>query len=248
MRTLASALTTVLFTGLSWAAPAPAQAQWDPPQRGGYSVQGPAFDNGYREGLAEGARDARDGRAGNARRDDVYRDGDRGYDRRYGNRGQYKQAFRDGFERGYNEGYAQYNRSGRAIPRDRGYGYPDSARYPDYGRYPDARRYPDSRYPNGAGYPSYPRTGGVYGNYSPASDKGLSDGYDKGLDDGRDGDRFAPERQKWYREGDRGYKGSYGSRDRYKMEYRDAFREGYERGYRDSRGGARNQNSSWWPF
>ena len=173
MRTLSYALATLLVTGLSWAAPAGAQAQWGQPPRGGYGVQGSAYDNGYREGLAEGARDARDGRTANARRNDVYRDGDRGYDNRYGNRGQYKQAFRDGFERGYSESYSQYSRSGRAIPRDRGYGYPypDSARYPDGGRYPDNGRYPSARYPNSGRYPAgY----GGYGNYySPASEKGL---------------------------------------------------------------------------
>jgi hypothetical protein len=250
MRPVSYALTALLVTGLSWAAPADAQAQFGQRQRGGYSVQGSAYDNGYREGLAEGARDARDGRGGNARRHDVYRDGDRGYDGRYGNRGQYKQAFRDGFERGYSEGYSQYSRSGRAVPRDRGYGYPGAGRYPDQGRYPDNGRYPDSRYPNIGRYPTYPgdRGGyGGYGSYSPASDKGFSEGYEKGLDDGNDGDRFAPEQHKWYREGDRGYKGSYGSRDRYKIEYREAFRQGYDQGYRDSRGGGRTQNRRW-PF
>jgi hypothetical protein len=242
MRTASYALTALLVTGLSWAAPGKAQAQWGQRQQGGYSVQGSAYDNGYREGLVEGARDARDGRAGNARRHDVYRDGERGYDRRYGNRGQYKQAFRDGFERGYSESYSGYSRSGRAVPRDRGYGYP--------GRYPDAGRYPDSRYPSSGRYPTYPgdRGGyGAYGGYSPASEKGFSEGYDKGLDDGDDGDRFAPEQHKWYREGDRGYKGSYGSRDRYKIEYRQAFRQGYDQGYRDSRGGRLTQNRRW-PF
>ena len=240
MRTVSSTLTALLVTGLSWAAPADAQAQWDQRQRGGYSVQGSAYENGYREGLAEGARDARDGRAGNARRHDVYRDGERGYDRRYGNRGQYKQAFRDGFERGYSESYSQYSRSGRVVPRERGYGYPDVSRYPDY------RRYPESRYPNSGRLPSYPGDRGGYGRYSPASEKGLAEGYEKGLDDGNDGDRFAPEQHKWYREGDRGYKGSYGSRDRYKIDYREGFRLGYEQGYRDSRVG-RTQNSRW-PF
>ena len=247
MRTRSYALTALLVTGLSWAASGDAQAQWGQRERGGYSVQGSAYDNGYREGLAEGARDARDGRAGNARRHDVYRDGDRGYDRRYGNRGQYKQAFRDGFERGYSDSYSRYGRNGRAVPRDRGYGYPDARRYPDVGRYPDNRRYPDSRYPGTGRYPSYPGNRGGYGSYSPASEKGFSEGYEKGLDDGDDGDRFAPEQHKWYREGDRGYKGSYGSRDRYKIEYREAFRQGYDQGYRDSRGGRRTHNSRW-PF
>ena len=128
MRTASYALTALLVTGLSWAAPGKAQAQWGQRQQGGYSVQGSAYDNGYREGLVEGARDARDGRAGNARRHDVYRDGERGYDRRYGNRGQYKQAFRDGFERGYSESYSGYSRSGRAVPR---FALPEQRTIPD---------------------------------------------------------------------------------------------------------------------
>ena len=132
------------------------------------------------------------------------------------------------------------SRSGRVVPRERGYGYPDVSRYPDY------RRYPESRYPNSGRLPSYPGDRGGYGRYSPASEKGLAEGYEKGLDDGNDGDRFAPEQHKWYREGDRGYKGSYGSRDRYKIDYREGFRLGYEQGYRDSRVG-RTQNSRW-PF
>jgi hypothetical protein len=239
MRRVSYALATLLVTGLSWAAPANAQPGWGQ-SRGGYSVQGSAYDNGYRAGLTEGERDARDNRGLDPRRHDSYKDGDRGYDSRYGNRGQYKQAFRDGYERGYSEGYSRYSRSGGVYPRDRGYGYPD-------------QRYPDSRYPSNGRYPSYPsdRGGyggyGGYGNYSPAYDKGLSDGYEKGRDDGRDGDRFDPERQKWYREGDRGYKDSYGSHDRYKMEYRDAFRQGYDRGYREARGGYRDSNRRW-PF
>jgi hypothetical protein len=239
MGRLSYALATVLVAGLSW--PATAGAQWRPPQQGGYyDGQGVAYDNGYRSGLEQGARDVGDGRAFDLRRHDQYRDGDRGYDRRYGNRGQYKQAFRDGFERGYREGYSRYGRQGRAVPRDRGYG---AYGYPGQGRYPNAGRYPT--YPRDRG--GYGSARGGYGYYSPASDKGFSDGYEKGLDDGRDRDRFQPERHKWYREGDRGYKSSFGSRDRYKVEYRDAFRQGYEQGYRDSRTGYRGQARAW-PF
>jgi hypothetical protein len=217
--------------------PAPADAQPGWRQTAAY---GPAYDNGYRAGLDVGARDARDGRAFDVRRHDEYRDGDRGYDRSYGNRGQYKQDFRAGFDRGYSDGYSRYGRGGRAIPRDRGYGYPGASRYPDYGRYPDNGRYPDR-------YPPYPSTSGGYGYYSAAYDRGFSEGYEKGRDDGRDGRQFEVERHKCYREGDRGYRREYGSRDRYKVEYRDAFRQGYERGYREARGGYRT-SGGWWPF
>jgi hypothetical protein len=230
MKMLSCAFAALLVMALS---PAPASAQPGWRQSPAYA-QGPAYDNGYRAGFDIGARDARDGRPFDVRRHDVYRDGDRGYDRRYGNRGQYKQVFRAGFDRGYSDGYARYGRGGRAIPRDRGYGYPGSSRYPDDGRYPDR-------------YPSYPgRRGGGYGYYSPAYDRGFSEGYDKGRDDGRDGRQFEVERHKWYRQGDHGYKGEHGSRDRYKAEYRDAFRQGYERGYREVRDEYRSDRR--WPF
>src|SRR5215218_1104288 len=60
MRTLPYALATLLVAGLGWTAPADAQPRWG--QRGAYGVQDSAYENGYRDGLAEGARDARDGR------------------------------------------------------------------------------------------------------------------------------------------------------------------------------------------
>jgi hypothetical protein len=247
MKRLSYVLAALLVAALALISPASAAAGAAAPQSGRYDDQRYAYDYGYREGVDEGARDARDGRPFDVRRHDEYRDGDRGYDRRYGNRGQYKQAFRDGFSRGYNDGYGQYGRSGRAVPRDRTHGYPDYGQYPN-GRYPGSS-YPP--YPNRGpyGYPTYPGGGG-YGYYSPARDKGFADGYDKGLDDGHDGDRFEPEREKWYREGDRGYKSSYGSRDRYKVEYREAFRQGYEQGYSDGRGGYRGTQSRRlpWPF
>ena len=246
MRTrLLSAL--ALAAGLAVAAPAGAQSPWGgwgQPRYGGYDVQRTAHDNGYRDGLSVGQRDARGGERYDVNRNRDYRDGDNGYDRRYGSRGDYRRYYRQGFEQGYREAY--YGRGGRAVPRDPGYGrYPESSRYPDYGRYPNGG------YGNG-GYGGY----GNGGYYSPAWDKGRADGYEKGLDDGRDGDRFDPIGEKWYRQGDRGYNSRYGSRDAYKNAYRQAFRQGYEQGYRDGQGGYGrygsqypNRSGGWrWPF
>ena len=63
-------------------------------------------------------------------------------------------------------------------------------------------------YAQGRGYPNYPNPsarGGVYRNVDSAYDRGFRDGYERGLDAARDGDRFDPRRERWYRSADRGY-------------------------------------------
>ena len=67
----------------------------------------------------------------------------------------------------------------------------------------------------------------------PASASGYDSGYDRGLIDGRDGQRYDPVRHKDYRDAERGYAESYGSRDGYKTNFRTGFRQGYEDGYRE---------------
>ena len=67
----------------------------------------------------------------------------------------------------------------------------------------------------------------------PASASGYDAGYEKGLADGRDGHRYDPVRHRDYRDGERGYRGEYGSRDAYRINFRAGFRQGYEDGYRD---------------
>jgi hypothetical protein len=77
-----------------------------PSNRGGYGSI--ARDNGYRQGVDAGRRDARDGE----RFDPVramkryYRD-DSSYDNRYGSRDDYKRDYGAAFEQGYREGYGQ---------------------------------------------------------------------------------------------------------------------------------------------
>ena len=55
------------------------------------------------------------------------------------------------------------------------------------------------------------------------------------MEDARDGDRFDPVRAKDYRDGDNGYDRRYGTRDQWKVAYRDGSKAGYERGYREAR-------------
>jgi len=78
----------------------------------------------------------------------------------------------------------------------------------------------------------------IGGTNGVAYNTGEQDGYEKGREDGRDNDAYDPVRHSRYRSADRGYNGSYGSRDAYKLAYRDGFEAGYERGYREVRGSA----------
>ena len=135
--------------------------------------------------------------------------------------------FRQGFEAGYRAGYERV-RSGRAVRRPQG-------RSPDYGYgYPDTRRSPGYR---GGGY-----------LYSVASDRGFSDGYEKGLADARSRRHFDPRRHKWYRSGDRGFNRRYGAKHEYQAVYRDAFRAGYERGFRERNAYGRERGGWRWPL
>jgi hypothetical protein len=65
----------------------------------------PAAQNGYRDGLEVGRRDARDGQRLDAGSAKWYRNGDRDYDRRYGSRDDYKRDYRAAFQQGYEEGF-----------------------------------------------------------------------------------------------------------------------------------------------
>ena len=97
-----------------------------------------------------------------------------------------------------------------------------------------------SRYPEV--YGSYPSDRG-YANNSVPFQSGQRDGYEKGREDARDNDSYDPVRHSWYRSGDRGYNNRYGTRDDYKLVYRDGFESGYERGYREVKGYGVNRGS-----
>ena len=86
----------------------------------------------------------------------------------------------------------------------------------------------DSRENPGRGRANAPR---IYQDSAGAT--GYDNGYDLGLLDGRDGQRYDPVRHKDYRDGQRGYAPSYGSREGYRTNFRSGFRQGYEDGYRE---------------
>lgn len=82
-----------------------------------------------------------------------------------------------------------------------------------------------------------------------ASERGYEDGLKRGRKDGDHRDRFDPTRDGKYRDGDRGYKSSYGPRYEYVRAYRRAFEEGYRDGfspyaYSNGRGRARGRYDS----
>jgi hypothetical protein len=223
-RTLIPAL--VLAAGLACTASAQAQPYgnaWGY-SRGDARV---AFDNGYRSGFDRGRDDARHQRYDYGRHDE-YRSANWGYERNYGNRDEYRDTFRRGFVSGYDDGYYGRNTRNSSYGDDR---YRNDDRYrplpappPVYGNvYPGSPAY-------GGGY-----GGGYGGSYgvNPGFDRGYREGLDKGRNDGKHHDSYDPRRQKWYRDGDRGYRDEYGPRRNYENAYRDGFLRGYDQGYRE---------------
>jgi hypothetical protein len=72
--------------------------------------QSPAAQNGYRDGLEAGRKDARDRERFDPIRAKRYREGDHDYDRRYGPRDEYQRDYRAAFQQGYEQAYREYRR------------------------------------------------------------------------------------------------------------------------------------------
>jgi hypothetical protein len=192
----------LIAVGLLAAPACAAQRPYYGAQRDYRDFERRAYDDGYRRGLENGQRDARDRRDFRVDRDRIYRDvnGPRGRDR-----DGYVRFFRDGYRDGYTEAYNRNARNDRRV------------------------------YPNGGIVdPGNGRNGGrAYS--SPAAQIGYRDGQEAGRDDAGDRANYDPRRAKRYREGDHDYDNRYGSRDQYKQDYRAAFVQGYEDGYRNIR-------------
>ena len=76
---------------------------------------------------------------------------------------------------------------------------------------------------------------GGHGEFRQAEDIGYRDGMNDGRRDRDGGHSFRPTHDDNYKNADRGYNGSMGS----KQAYKDAYRRGYERGYQEGFGGRR---------
>ena len=84
----------------------------------------------------------------------------------------------------------------------------------------------DGVYDRSYHYPNSRNSG--YGYNSVPYDNGYRDGLEKGREDAQDRDSYDPVRHSWYRSGDRGYNSRYGTKESYKLAYRDGFEAGYE--------------------
>ena len=90
---------------------------------------------------------------------------------------------------------------------------------------------------------AYPNNRGYAYNSVPFQN-GDRDGYEKGREDANRNNSFDPVRHSRYRSADNGYNSRYGSKDDYKLVYREGFDAGYERGYRELRGYGANRGST----
>jgi hypothetical protein len=109
----------VVSIGLSTSACATSHYTYRDTVRARQDVAHVAFDNGYRDGLTYGRRDAQARRRSAPDRVDRYRNADRGYRRSYGDRGFYQEQYRAGFERGYAEAYGRDGDRDRRDDRNR---------------------------------------------------------------------------------------------------------------------------------
>ena len=95
-----------------------------------------AYDNGYREGIKEGERDARRRDVFNYQDERTWQRADKGYHRSFGDWQRYQQTFRTGYAAGYSDSYRRfapdygYRGNGGIYPNTRGgYGYPSQGGY-----------------------------------------------------------------------------------------------------------------------
>jgi hypothetical protein len=88
-----------------------------------------------------------------------------------------------------------------------------------------------------AQYRRYDRRNDNYGEWSRrnavqvARQQGYSYGMNVGAADAQRGQRFNPQRSRYYRSGSAGYSSSYGNRGVYRQVFRDAFIQGYRDGF-----------------
>lgn len=167
-----------------------------------------ARDYGYQQGYSDGYHHGVSDRDHNNKFKADVKNADAGYEKSMGDKEEYKNGYRSGFLAGYDDGFS--NRAGRFSEV--------------YGPYNQADRSQGSA----------DRYEGRSSSHI-ASDLGYRDGLAAGQADYVHHLDPRPEDQRDYREGDHGYRSSYGDRILYQQQYRDAF----EQGYRDAYSGRR---------
>jgi hypothetical protein len=166
----------------------------------------------YRDGYNDGQKAARH-RGNSGKYNNHYRDRDD------------RQAYDAGYRRGYNSGNGQW---GNGDWRDRDGDRDDDWRN-DRDRNGDWRN--DRNNQGRSDHPFGDVLGRRNGNYGNGRNIGYQDGYLAGQKDRTTGHSFRPQENKGYKDADKGYSSSLGSKDQYKQVYRDGFMQGYQRGY-----------------
>jgi hypothetical protein len=184
------------------------EAQTRDPRSGQY--YGGSLDarqHGYEHAYRDGADQARQDRE--AKRPYSWRNNDywaaRGYERAFGDRNEYMEGYREGYQAGYDDGYYGLQQRYGQI-----YGRPQAA-----GRVPN----PD------------PYANRAYSSTDMAFDAGYREGVTLGQQDRARNTRSNYRNNSAYRDGDLGYRSSYGDRNTYRTQFRDGVDRGYEDGY-----------------
>jgi len=162
------------------------------------------YEHAYRDGADQGRQD-RERKMPYSWRDNDYW-GARGYEQAFGDRNEYMDGYRQGYQAGYDDAY--YALAGQ-------YGQ-------IYGR-PQAGR----RVPSGTD----PYADRQFGATDMAFDAGYREGVTLGQQDRGRNARSNYRGNNVYKNGDLGYRASYGSRDQYRVEFRDGLERGYADGY-----------------
>ena len=162
------------------------------------------YEHAYRDGADQGRQD-RERKMPYSWRDNDYW-GARGYEQAFGDRNEYMDGYRQGYQAGYDDAY--YALAGQ-------YGQ-------IYGR-PQAGR----RVPSGTD----PYADRQFGATDMAFDAGYREGVTLGQQDRGRNARSNYRGNNVYKNGDLGYRPSYGSRDQYRVEFRDGLERGYADGY-----------------
>ena len=178
------------------------------------------YEHGYRDGADRGRQDRERGLGRNFR-DNDYLAGARDYDPSFGSRRDYMSGYQEGYLAGYDDGYNYYDRPGR------------------YGQLYGRRGDNSSRRGGGDGFSRNeipPGTRPGTGGYADAAfDVGYREGIAAGQQDQRQNVRSDFRRSQAYRNGDAGYRSSFGDRNQYRQDFQDGFERGYQDGYGRSR-------------
>jgi hypothetical protein len=96
-------------------------------------------------------------------------------------------------------------------------------------------------------YDPYRRDRGYYNVLAIARQQGYSYGLNVGAADAQRGQNYRPQRSRYFKSADQGYRSDFGNKGQYKQIFRDAFVQGYNEGYQRFAYSRPSNNGRWWP-